>query len=131
MAESQTVFNPLETSNQELPEIIGIKRLGPLMETHEVTFAESHLIVGSAGSCMGCGEATAIRMMLAATGFAKGPESIGVVASTGCNTVYSSTYPYNPYIVPWTNSLFENAPADAMGSARAGISVGGEKKHFG
>jgi hypothetical protein len=33
MAESQTVFNPLETSNQELPEIIGIKRLGPLMET--------------------------------------------------------------------------------------------------
>jgi pyruvate/2-oxoacid:ferredoxin oxidoreductase beta subunit len=29
--------------------------------------------------------------------------------------VYSSTYPYNPYIVPWTNSLFENAPADAMG----------------
>lgn len=73
------------------------------------------LYVGGAGSCMGCGEATAIRMMLAATGFVKGPESIGVVASTGCNTVYSSTYPYNPYIVPWTNSLFENGPADAMG----------------
>jgi pyruvate/2-oxoacid:ferredoxin oxidoreductase beta subunit len=29
--------------------------------------------------------------------------------------VYASTYPYNPYLVPWTNSLFENAPADAMG----------------
>ena len=28
---------------------------------------------------------------------------------------YTSTYPYNPYLVPWTNSLFENAPADAMG----------------
>lgn len=75
----------------------------------------SLLYVGGAGSCMGCGEATAIRMMLAATGFAHGPENIGVVASTGCNTVYGSTYPYNPYIVPWTNSLFENGPADAMG----------------
>ncbi len=75
----------------------------------------SLLYVGGAGSCMGCGEATAIRMMLAATGFVQGPENIGVVASTGCNTVYGSTYPYNPYLVPWTNSLFENAPADAMG----------------
>jgi pyruvate/2-oxoacid:ferredoxin oxidoreductase beta subunit len=54
-------------------------------------------------------------MMLAATGFAHGAENIGIVASTGCNTVYGSTYPYNPYLVPWTNSLFENGPADAMG----------------
>jgi pyruvate/2-oxoacid:ferredoxin oxidoreductase beta subunit/NAD-dependent dihydropyrimidine dehydrogenase PreA subunit len=73
------------------------------------------LYVGGAGSCMGCGEATAIRMMLAATGFVCKPENIGIVAATGCNTVYSSTYPYNPYLIPWTNSLFENAPADAMG----------------
>jgi len=75
----------------------------------------SLLYVGGAGSCMGCGEATALRMMLAATGFLYGPENIGIVASTGCNTVYTSTYPYNPYRVSWTNSLFENAPADAMG----------------
>lgn len=75
----------------------------------------SLLYVGGAGSCMGCGEATAIRMMLAATGFTFGPDNIGIVASTGCNTVYGSTYPYNPYLVPWTNSLFENGPADAMG----------------
>ena len=75
----------------------------------------SLLYVGGAGSCMGCGEATAIRMMLAATGFMCGPDNIGIVASTGCNTVYGSTYPYNPYLVPWTNSLFENGPADAMG----------------
>jgi pyruvate/2-oxoacid:ferredoxin oxidoreductase beta subunit/Pyruvate/2-oxoacid:ferredoxin oxidoreductase delta subunit len=73
------------------------------------------LYVGGAGSCMGCGEATAIRMMLAATGFVYGPERIGIVAATGCNTVYGSTYPYNPFLVPWTNSLFENAPAVAMG----------------
>jgi pyruvate/2-oxoacid:ferredoxin oxidoreductase beta subunit len=54
-------------------------------------------------------------MMLAATGFLYGQENIGIVAATGCNTVYTSTYPYNPYLVSWTNSLFENAPADAMG----------------
>jgi len=73
------------------------------------------LYVGGAGSCMGCGEATAIRMMLAATGFVHGAENVGIVAATGCNTVYGSTYPYNPYIVPWSNSLFENAPAYALG----------------
>ncbi len=77
--------------------------------------AHALLYVGGAGSCMGCGEATAIRMMLAATGFAHGPEKIAIVAATGCNTVFGSTYPYNPYLVSWTNSLFENAPAVAMG----------------
>jgi pyruvate ferredoxin oxidoreductase beta subunit len=69
---------------------------------------------GGAGSCMGCGEASVIRQMLAATQEKVG-DRFGIVASTGCNTVYSSTYPYNPYGVPWTNSLFENGPADAMG----------------
>jgi pyruvate ferredoxin oxidoreductase beta subunit len=100
------------------------RQIGPTPEQYinERAFADfmlaeqsSLLYVGGAGSCMGCGEATAIRMMLAATGFAHGPENVGIVAATGCNTVYGSTYPYNPYIVPWTNSLFENAPADAMG----------------
>lgn len=71
--------------------------------------------VGGAGSCSGCGEASAIRMLVAATRQVHGPESMGIVAATGCNTVYGSTYPFNPYLVPWTNSLFENAPADALG----------------
>ena len=71
--------------------------------------------VGGAGSCAGCGEATAIRMLLAATRQVHGPESMGIVAATGCNTVFGSTYPFNPYLVPWTNSLFENAPAVALG----------------
>ena len=71
--------------------------------------------VGGAGSCAGCGEATAIRMVVAATRQLHGPESMGIVAATGCNSVYGATYPFNPYLVPWTNSLFENAPADAMG----------------
>jgi pyruvate ferredoxin oxidoreductase beta subunit len=71
--------------------------------------------VGGAGSCAGCGEASAIRMVVAATRQVHGPDSMGIVAETGCNTVYGSTYPFNPYLVPWTNSLFENGPADAMG----------------
>ncbi len=86
------------------------KALGDMMLAER-----SLLYTGGAGSCMGCGEATAIRMMLAATSFVYGKDQIGVVAATGCNSVYGSTYPYNPFAVPWTNSLFENAPADAMG----------------
>jgi pyruvate ferredoxin oxidoreductase beta subunit len=39
------------------------------------------LYVGGAGSCMGCGEATALRMMLAATGFVYGRENVGIVAA--------------------------------------------------
>jgi pyruvate/2-oxoacid:ferredoxin oxidoreductase beta subunit/Pyruvate/2-oxoacid:ferredoxin oxidoreductase gamma subunit/NAD-dependent dihydropyrimidine dehydrogenase PreA subunit len=76
---------------------------------------DSLLFAGGAGSCMGCGEATAVRLMLSATGFQYSADNIGIVAATGCNSVFGSTYPYNPYGVPWTNSLFENAPADAMG----------------
>ncbi len=75
---------------------------------------QTHLYVGGAGSCAGCGEGTALRMLCAATG-SKFGDQWGLVAATGCNTVYTSTYPYNPYLVPWTNSLFENAPADAIG----------------
>ncbi len=75
----------------------------------------SLLYVGGAGSCMGCGEATALRMLTAAMGFRYGAENFAIIASTGCNTVYGSTYPYNPYRVPWSNSLFENGPTFAMG----------------
>jgi pyruvate ferredoxin oxidoreductase beta subunit len=92
-------------------EYVNEKALADMMLAEE----NGLLFVGGAGSCMGCGEATAIRMMTAATGFAHGREGLAIVAATGCNTVYCSTYPYNPFLVPWTNSLFENAPAVAMG----------------
>ena len=75
---------------------------------------QTHLYTGGAGSCAGCGEGTALRMLCSATGLKHG-DQWALVAATGCNTVYTSTYPYNPYLVPWTNSLFENAPADAIG----------------
>jgi pyruvate ferredoxin oxidoreductase beta subunit len=75
---------------------------------------QTHIYTGGAGSCAGCGEGTALRMMCSATGLKYG-DQWGIVAATGCNTVYTSTYPYNPYLVPWTNSLFEDAPTYAIG----------------
>ncbi len=98
------------------------KEVGPSDESYindnlliDMMLKEStHIYVGGAGSCAGCGEGTALRMLCSATG-AKYGDQWGIVAATGCNTVYTSTYPYNPYLIPWTNSLFENAPADAMG----------------
>src|SRR5215472_15990661 len=44
MADKETVFNPLEADVHEAPAIPGIKPAGAAMETHEATFAESHLI---------------------------------------------------------------------------------------
>jgi pyruvate ferredoxin oxidoreductase beta subunit len=88
---------------------------------------KTHVYVGGAGSCAGCGEGTALRMLCAATG-AKYGSDWGIIAATGCNTVYTSTYPYNPYLVPWTNSLFENAPAMAMGVRARWDQMGWDKK---
>jgi pyruvate/2-oxoacid:ferredoxin oxidoreductase beta subunit/NAD-dependent dihydropyrimidine dehydrogenase PreA subunit len=106
----KTAFELYKSMPETPPKFINEKALSDMMLAER-----SLLYVGGAGSCMGCGEATALRMMLAATGFQYGQENVGIVAATGCNTVYTSTYPYNPYRVSWTNSLFENAPADAMG----------------
>jgi pyruvate ferredoxin oxidoreductase beta subunit len=88
---------------------------------------QTHVYTGGAGSCAGCGEGTALRMLCAATG-AKYRDDWAIVAATGCNTVYTSTYPYNPYLVPWTNSLFENAPAMAMGVRARWNQLGWQQK---
>jgi len=90
----------------------------------------SLLYVGGAGSCAGCGEATALRMWMAATAFVAGRDNIGIVNSTGCSTVYASTYPYNPWAVSWTNSLFENGPTDAMGVRARWDQMGWEDKRL-
>ena len=75
--------------------------------------------VGGAGSCSGCGEATAIRMLVAATRQVHGPESMGIVAATGCNTVYGSTYPFNPYLVPVDQLAVRERPGGRHGHPRA------------
>jgi pyruvate-ferredoxin/flavodoxin oxidoreductase len=45
----------------------------------------------------------------------KGRASLGFTNSTGCSSVWASTYPYNPYPFPWVNHLFQDAPSIAIG----------------
>ncbi|MBF0125772.1 MAG: 4Fe-4S binding protein [Magnetococcales bacterium] len=85
--------------------------------------------VGGAGSCMGCGETSVYRQLLAMTYSKVGPK-YGIVANTGCNTVYGSTYPYNPFRAPWVNSLFENAATVAMGIRSHWDQLGKQDHHL-
>jgi len=45
----------------------------------------------------------------------KGRSNMGMCNSTGCTSVWGSTWPYNPYPFPWTNHLFQDSPSIAMG----------------
>jgi pyruvate-ferredoxin/flavodoxin oxidoreductase len=45
----------------------------------------------------------------------RGRASMGMINSTGCTSVWGSTYPFNPYPFPWTNHLFQDSPSVAMG----------------
>ncbi len=44
-----------------------------------------------------------------------GPAPTVVANSTGCSSVYASTMPYNSYLDPWVNSLFQDAQPLAKG----------------
>jgi pyruvate-ferredoxin/flavodoxin oxidoreductase len=44
-----------------------------------------------------------------------GPAGAVVANSTGCSSVYASTFPYNCYNDPWVNSLFQDAQPLAKG----------------
>ena len=57
---------------------------------------QSMLFVGGAGSCAGCGEATVIRMWLAALGYVYGQENLGIVASTGAIRYTAAPIPTIP-----------------------------------
>lgn len=85
--------------------------------------------VGGAGSCMGCGETSVLRQLLAIT-HEKVGSKFGIVANTGCNTVYGSTYPYNPFRIPWVSSLFENAATVAMGIRAHWDQLGKQDHHL-
>ncbi|WP_200875048.1 2-oxoacid:acceptor oxidoreductase family protein [Methylomarinum vadi] len=45
----------------------------------------------------------------------EGRAAMGISNSTGCTSVWGSTFPYNPYPFPWTNHLFQDSPSVAMG----------------
>ncbi|MBK6487776.1 MAG: 2-oxoacid:acceptor oxidoreductase family protein [Gemmatimonadetes bacterium] len=45
----------------------------------------------------------------------RGRARLAMANSTGCSSVWASTYPYNPYPFPWVNHLFQDAPSIAVG----------------
>ncbi len=45
----------------------------------------------------------------------RGRSKMGMLNSTGCTSVWGSTYPFNPYPFPWANHLFQDSPSLAMG----------------
>ena len=45
----------------------------------------------------------------------RGRSNAGILNSTGCSSVWGSTYPFNPYPFPWANHLFQDAASMAMG----------------
>jgi pyruvate-ferredoxin/flavodoxin oxidoreductase len=45
----------------------------------------------------------------------RGPASTVIANSTGCSSVYASTMPFNSYLDPWVNSLFQDAQPLAKG----------------
>ncbi|MGD8568422.1 MAG: 2-oxoacid:acceptor oxidoreductase family protein [Gammaproteobacteria bacterium] len=46
----------------------------------------------------------------------KGRTAMGILNSTGCSSVWGSTFPFNPYPFPWANHLFQDSPSMAMGA---------------
>lgn len=44
-----------------------------------------------------------------------GPSSTVIANATGCSSVYASTMPYNSYLDPWVNSLFQDTQPLAKG----------------
>ncbi len=45
----------------------------------------------------------------------RGRAEMGIVNSTGCTSVWGSSYPFHPYPFPWTSHLFQDSPSVAMG----------------
>ena len=44
-----------------------------------------------------------------------GRSDMGFINSTGCTSVWGSTFPYSPYPFPWSSNLFQDSPSMAMG----------------
>ena len=45
----------------------------------------------------------------------QGRANMGISNSTGCSSVWGSTFPFNPYPYPWVNHLFQDSPSVAIG----------------
>jgi pyruvate-ferredoxin/flavodoxin oxidoreductase len=48
----------------------------------------------------------------------RGRAEMGIVNSTGCTSVWGSTYPFHPYPFPWTSHLFQDSALGGDGHLR-------------
>ncbi len=104
--------------------------VGEVIDTHQ----DVDLTLAKLSSCLDAGKASKpldpdwlkwITQLLAklkdlkwryTTGVTRnGRAEMGIVNSTGCTSVWGSTYPYNPYPFPWASHLFQDSPSMAMG----------------
>lgn len=76
----------------------------PRLVTTKEYFAPGHR------SCVGCGEALAVRHVCKALG-----KDIIIANATGCMEIVSSPLPTTSWRVPWIHTLFENTAAVASG----------------
>jgi pyruvate ferredoxin oxidoreductase beta subunit len=61
-------------------------------------------------SCVGCGEALAMRIVTQACG-----TNTYFTNATGCSEIFTSRFPTSSWNAPWIHSLFENSAAIASG----------------
>jgi len=61
-------------------------------------------------SCLGCGEALAMRIVAQTAG-----KNTIFANCTGCSEIFTSRYPTSSWNAPWIHSLFENSAAVASG----------------
>jgi len=55
------------------------------------------------GACAGCGETPYIKLLTQMFG-----DSLVIANATGCSSIYGGSSPDTPYLIPWSNSLFED-----------------------
>ncbi|MCB1121336.1 MAG: 2-oxoacid:acceptor oxidoreductase family protein, partial [Verrucomicrobiae bacterium] len=56
----------------------------------------------------------------------RGRANLGFMNSTGCSSIYGSSFPYNPYPFPWSNHLFQDSPSVSLGLFEGHMRIMGE-----
>jgi len=75
----------------------------------EFDYSDRVLVPGYT-SCLGCGEALAMRIVAQTAG-----KNTYFANCTGCSEIFTSRYPTSSWAAPWIHSLFENSAAIASG----------------
>lgn len=94
--EANKLFNDYDNPKYPLTTIKNIELRKPLFEF--------------SGACAGCGETPYIKLLTQIVG-----EKLVIANATGCSSIYGASCPNTPYLVSWSNSLFEDAAEYGFG----------------